>query len=107
MRSNNSMDDGEIPVTEQTGDMRIADHLIFRELPFCGVLLDTKRFTVHRLSQRGSEALRTALHPGTPSPYELILDSNAENTAPLFRQQLIARLTAAGMLHQVTGEHDR
>ena len=40
----------------------LADHVIFRELPFCGVLLDTRDFHVYRLSRRAAGALRTALH---------------------------------------------
>ncbi|MFI6373741.1 actinodefensin-associated protein B [Streptomyces sp. NPDC050546] len=90
--------------------VRLADHIVFQELPFCGVLLDTRRFTVHRLSRRAGHVLRTALDPGAPGPYAPLLPDGDEETAEGLRRQLLDRLEASGMVHRVPagkvpGEH--
>jgi len=46
-------------------------HVVFRELPFCGVLLDTRRSRVYRLSQEAAAVLREALGGASGAgPYE-------------------------------------
>jgi hypothetical protein len=40
---------------------RLPAHVVFRELPFCGVLFDSKRARVYRLTQRQAALLRQAL----------------------------------------------
>ncbi|GII91855.1 hypothetical protein [Sinosporangium siamense] len=48
----------------------LADHMLFRELPFCGVLLDTRSFHAYRLSRPAAALLRTALYgTAAPAPY--------------------------------------
>ncbi|CAM5547080.1 hypothetical protein [Streptomyces afghaniensis 772] [Streptomyces afghaniensis] len=73
---------------------------MFRELPFCGVLLDTRRFTVHRLSRRASHVLRSALDPGSPNPYAPLLPDGDEETAQRLRRQLLDRLVSSGMVRR-------
>jgi hypothetical protein len=83
-------------------EFELADHIVFQELPFCGVLLDKRKFTVHRLSQRASHALRTVLEGcGAPNPYAPVLPDSGE--AGALRQQLVERLIAQGMLHRRGG----
>ncbi|MFJ8716688.1 actinodefensin-associated protein B [Streptomyces violaceus] len=89
------------PETPTGAAVRLAEHIVFRELPFCGVLLDTRRFTVHRLSRRASHVLRTALDPGTPNPYAPLLPDGDEETAERLRRQLLDRLESSGMVHRV------
>jgi hypothetical protein len=86
--------------TRAEAEVELADHIVFRELPFCGVLLDTRRFTVHRLSRRASHVLRTALDPGSPGPYAPLLPDGDEETAQRLRRQLLDRLVASGMVRR-------
>lgn len=76
-------------------ELRLAAHVVFKELPFCGVLLDKRRFTVHRLSPRAAAALRVALFRGAPAPFEWA--STQEPTEGLERQ-IVHRLLQLGML---------
>lgn len=41
--------------------VRLREGVVFRELPFCGVLFDKRRARVFRLSQRDTIVLRNAL----------------------------------------------
>lgn len=41
--------------------VRLPDHVVLRELPFCGVLLDTRTSRVYRLSRPAAELLRQTL----------------------------------------------
>ncbi|MGI9099328.1 MAG: actinodefensin-associated protein B [Solirubrobacteraceae bacterium] len=82
----------------------LPEHVILRELPFCGVLLDTRTSRVYRLSQPATAMLRRALD-GTdaPGPYEPVIRtrSTASASAPALGQ-LIARLASAGLLRVVS-----
>lgn len=56
------------------GGVRLADGVVFHELPFGGVLLDRRGLTVHRLSQRAAGVLRRALGgERAVNPYESVL----------------------------------
>lgn len=50
------------PATRLHAGAHLPDHVVFRELPFCGVLLDTRQSRVYRLSQEAAALLREALH---------------------------------------------
>lgn len=77
--------------------VRLPPHVVFRELPFCGVLLDSRRSQVFRLSQRGAAALRQALHgPDATSPYESLINVAAPD--PAMTRTLVDRLLAAGLV---------
>ncbi|MDF3145383.1 MULTISPECIES: actinodefensin-associated protein B [unclassified Streptomyces] len=89
---------------DEIREFRLADHIVFRELPFCGVLLDTRKFTVHRLSQRAGHVLRTALETGAPNPYAPLLPDGDEDTAHRLRHQLLDRLVASGMVRRARKE---
>jgi len=49
-----------------TGTVRLPEHVVFTELPFCGVLFDSRRARVYRLSQRQAALLRQALNGHAP-----------------------------------------
>jgi hypothetical protein len=42
--------------------MHLTEHFLFRDLPFCGVLLDLRDFTVYRVPKSASAALANALY---------------------------------------------
>lgn len=70
----------------------LADHILFREMPFCGVLLDTRDFHAYRLSRRAAEALRAALYgPGAASPYGSLIKGD-EAGGPALHDEVTRRL---------------
>lgn len=74
-------------------------HVVFRELPFCGVLLDTRRSRVYRLSQSATRVLRQALHGAQAAgPYEPVISAPAPEPGPEDARKLIAGLRAQGLL---------
>ncbi|AXK34371.1 hypothetical protein DVA86_18675 [Streptomyces armeniacus] len=80
-------------------ELRLAGHVRFRELPFCGVLLDTEKSQVHRLSPRAARVLRERLYgAGSTGPYaSLITDEPAdERTA----EAIVTALERAGFVHR-------
>jgi len=81
----------------------LPEHVILRELPFCGVLLDTRTSRVYRLSQPATAMLRRALDGTDAGPYEPVIRtrSTASASAPALGQ-LIARLASAGLLRVVS-----
>ncbi|WP_437502372.1 hypothetical protein [Sorangium sp. So ce1099] len=88
----------------------LADHILFRELPFCGVLLDTRAFHAYRLSRRAAEALRAALYgPGAASPYGSLVKGDAGGGPALrdeITQRLVKMLRSRGMLRIVDEQPD-
>ncbi|AUX46566.1 uncharacterized protein SOCE26_080720 [Sorangium cellulosum] len=88
----------------------LADHIVFRELPFCGVLLDTRDFHAYRLSRRAAEALRAALYgPGAASPHGSLI-KDGEAGGPGLRDEVTRRLleslTSRGMVRIVDEQPD-
>lgn len=77
--------------------LRLAAHVVFKELPFCGVLLDKRQFKVYRLSPRAATALRVALCRAAPAHFEW-----TATQAPTERLegQLVHRLIQLGMLQK-------
>jgi hypothetical protein len=77
----------------------LADHIVFRELPFCGVLLDTRSFCIYRLSRRATGALRTALYgPLAVSPYESLLKDGGAGVTSQLTEQVVQMLQSRGMV---------
>lgn len=85
--------------------LALADHVLFRELPFCGVLLDTRDFHAYRLTLRAARALRAALYgPETASPYgSLIKDDKSGGPAreEEVTRRLLQTLKSRGMVRVV------
>ena len=74
-------------------------HIVFRELPFCGVLLDTRRSRVYRLSQEATRVLRHALHGArTPGPYEPVISVAAPEPTVQERDRLLTKLSSQGLV---------
>jgi hypothetical protein len=74
-------------------------HVVFRELPFCGVLLDQQRSRVYRLSQEASRVLRQALHGAeTAGPYEPVIGISTPEPTAQQRERLLSQLGAQGLL---------
>ncbi len=79
--------------------VELPTHVVFRELPFCGVLLDTRSSRVYRLTQQASTVLRRALDGACPAgAYEpwVRVDAPAPTAAPALR--LLAALAAEGLV---------
>lgn len=49
-----------------TENARLPEHVVFKELPFCGVLFDSRRTRVYRLTRRQAALLRQALNGRLP-----------------------------------------
>jgi len=82
-------------------------HVVFRELPFCGVLLDTRRSRVFRLSQEATAVLREALHgDGGAGLYEpgIRVDARRARGAPA--RKLLATLSSHGLV-EISTDHAR
>jgi hypothetical protein len=78
----------------------LPEHVVFRELPFCGVLLDTRTSRVYRLTQPASAALRRALHGGdAPGPYEPVIRAGEPSSTGA--RGLIGKLASAGLVRLV------
>ncbi|MCL8015965.1 actinodefensin-associated protein B [Streptomyces sp. AS02] len=85
------------------GYVRLADHVVFRELPFCGVLLDRRRCEVYRLSQRAAAALRMALEGGhAQSPYASLLGAPEPEHHGALQRKLVQGLQQRGMLTRIS-----
>lgn len=78
-------------------ELQLAAHVVFKELPFCGVLLDKRRFTVHRLSLRAASALRLVLYRGAPAPFGWAAPQEPNEE---LERQLVHRLLQLGMLQK-------
>ena len=77
----------------------LPSHIVFRELPFCGVLLDKRRSRVYRLTQEATRVLRHALHGAqTPGPYEPVISVAAPEPTAQQRDRLLAKLSAQGLV---------
>jgi hypothetical protein len=89
-----------------SGDVTLPEHVVFRELPFCGILLDTRRSLVFRLTQEAAGVLRHWLHGAdTPGPYEPVIIGGA----PPSREQrdvLLDRLSSQGLVRVRTRDGD-
>ncbi|MQA86928.1 MAG: hypothetical protein GEV03_20435 [Streptosporangiales bacterium] len=84
-----------------TPTARLSEHAVFRELPFCGVLLDTRTFRVYKLSQRAAAALRTATcGPSEGNPYGHVLGSAEGVADPELAAHLVARFAALGLVRE-------
>lgn len=88
----------------------LAEHILFRELPFCGVLLDTRAFHAYRLSRRAAEALRAALYgPRAASPHGSLIQDDAGGDPALrdeITQRLVKTLRSRGMVRIVDEQPD-
>lgn len=74
-------------------------HVVFRELPFCGVLLDTRRSRVYRLSQDASRVLRQALQGAQAlGPYEPVISVQAPQPTAEQRRRLLTQLCSQGLV---------
>jgi hypothetical protein len=77
----------------------LPDHVVFRELPFCGVLLDTRRSRVYRLTQEATNALRQALQGArVPGPYEPVISVQTPQLTATQRSRLLAQLSTQGLV---------
>ena len=84
---------------------RLAPGVTFHEMPFCGVLLDTRVNLVFRLSPELAGMLRRALHgPLAVGPYDSLTgvetDTGRDGAAAL------RPLAERGLIRPVTGERD-
>lgn len=80
----------------------LASHVVFRELPFCGVLVDIRSARVYRLSRRASGTLRAALErpaAATDNRWVRGLDGSAAHDESTGR--LLRALAARGLVHPV------
>jgi hypothetical protein len=84
----------------------LPDHVVFRELPFCGVLLDLRRSAVYRLSQEAAAVLRLALaaDAGAHGPYEPVIRCRAPAPDSPQGRALLAKLSSAGLVLIAAGE---
>jgi hypothetical protein len=77
----------------------LSSHVVFRELPFCSVLLDTRRSHVYRLSQEATRVLRQALHSkGAAGPYEPVISVQAPELTAEQRSNLLTQLISQGLV---------
>ena len=77
----------------------LPDHVVFRELPFCGVLLDLRRSAVYRLSQEAAAVLRQALADGAAEgPYEPVIRCRALAPGSSQGRALLAKLHSQGLV---------
>jgi hypothetical protein len=77
----------------------LPDHVVFRELPFCGVLLDTRSSRVYRLTQQATAVLREALPgPRMRGPYEPVIGVPPPPPTAEARRSLLAKLGAQGLV---------
>ncbi|PRX51371.1 hypothetical protein B0I33_101525 [Prauserella shujinwangii] len=84
--------------------VRLAEHVVFTELPFCGVLLDKRNLRLYRLSQEASAALRTALHGSAAcGPYDGVTRLEGDVVDPATRQRVIGTLLAQELLRSAGG----
>jgi hypothetical protein len=75
-----------------TTPVRLAPDITFHELPFCGVLLDTRQNVVFRLSPELTGALRRSLFgPLAVGPYESLVQADPA-PADTDRHDLVAVL---------------
>lgn len=82
-----------------TASVSLPRHIVFRELPFCGVLLDTRRSRVYRLSQEATRVLRHALHGAqSPGPYEPVISVAAPEPTAQQRDRLLTKLSSQGLV---------
>jgi len=82
-------------------------HVVFRELPFCGVLLDTRRSRVYRLSQEATAVLREALHgAGGAGPYEPAIRVAVPRAGGAPARKLLETLSSQGLV-QISTDHAR
>jgi hypothetical protein len=74
-------------------------HVVFRELPFCGVLLDTRRSRVYRLTQEATRVLRQALQGANArGPYEPVISVTAPEPSAEQRDSLLSQLSSQGLV---------
>jgi hypothetical protein len=74
-------------------------HVVFRELPFCGVLLDTRSSRVYRLSQEATAVLRAALRgAGGTGPYEPAIRVAAPAAGSAPARKLLETLSSQGLV---------
>jgi hypothetical protein len=74
-------------------------HVLFRELPFCGVLLDTRSSRVYRLSQEATAVLRGALRAaGGTDPYEPAIRVAAPAAGSAPARKLLETLRSQGLV---------
>ncbi|MGH3917243.1 MAG: actinodefensin-associated protein B [Pseudonocardiaceae bacterium] len=89
--------------SRNAGAVRLTEHVLFRELPFGGVLLDRRGLRVFRLSQPASAALRRALHgPRAGNPFEGLIASSDHD--PELTRRVLGSLGAQGLIRQE--DHD-
>lgn len=82
-------------------ELCLAEHYVFRELPFCGVLLDTRQSRVYRLSTRASAVLRTALQgESAVGPFSSLITDEDTTGVELARQQVVSSLLKQGVLYR-------
>ena len=85
----------------------LAAHVVFRELPFCGVLLDTRSSRVYRLSQEATAVLREALLGArTPGPYEPVIGVQAPPPSSAARRRMLASLSSQGLVRVAAGSEE-
>jgi len=91
-----------------SASVSLPGHVVFRELPFCGVLLDTRRSRVYRLSQEATRVLRQALQGAqVPGPYEPVINVQAPEPTAQQRSNLLAQLSSQGLVRVAPGaSHD-
>jgi uncharacterized NAD(P)/FAD-binding protein YdhS len=83
----------------------LPEHVVFRELPFCGVLLDLRRSAVYRLSQGAAAVLRQALAgAGADGPYEPVISCRAPTPDSPEGRALLAKLSSQGLVRISAGE---
>ncbi|MEK8173968.1 hypothetical protein NKH77_48560 [Streptomyces sp. M19] len=77
----------------------MADHVRLYELPFCGLLLDTREHQVHRLSVRAVHTLRNLLTDvDSAHRYDaLIADEAADEEVA---RGIVEALLTAGFVHR-------
>lgn len=77
----------------------LADHVVFRHLPFCGVLLDTRDLTISRLSPTAAHILAAALPDApTPPPFGALIAVDEPSAADV--RTVLAALERRGVIHR-------
>lgn len=88
-----------------TPRLQVPEHVVFEELPFCAVLLDTRSSRVYRLSRSASAVVRAAVRgPLALSPYEDLISTQACSVDSPAARRLLAKLIDQGLL--TGGESD-
>lgn len=84
-------------------DYVVSPDVVIREMPFCGIVLDTRTFRVYRLSRQSLNSLRGSVEGirGVGDYDSLFVTESADASA---RQAVLRALLDAGMVRPKTAE---